>query len=297
MSKHSMPPGKNRPVRRAVIVILLSNIFVLVAACVGVAALGHRDGGPAISAQPEPQSGSAQSKTFTPPKNWPVTFKATFTGSKLDTKIWDTCYPWQQGGCTNYGNVTDEEQEWYLAGQDKISGGVLKLEAKREPTPGVNQQGDAKEYTCRSGMVTTYPGFNFKYGYIQVTGKIPFGKGLWPAFWLAAANEKWPPEIDILEHWHNQLFGSVYLHDLAGKRLGGHVQMPDLSSGWHTFGVDWTKNRLTWYYDGTQVFTTSTGVPQQAMYFLADLADDDASAGTCTGSLAIKSVEVWQPAA
>jgi beta-glucanase (GH16 family) len=71
--------------------------------------------------------------------------------------------------------------------------------------------------------------------------------------------------------------------------------MPALSAGWHTFGFYWTNTRLAWYYDGKQVFSASTGVPQQDMYFIANLAVDNASTGGCSGSLLIKSVKIWQP--
>jgi beta-glucanase (GH16 family) len=222
-------------------------------------------------------------------------FNGTFQDTQLNAQIWGTCYPWASDGCTNFGNTHDPDVEWYQAPQVQVSDGVLHLVAQREPTAGLNQQGDAKEYDCRSGMVTSYPSLRFKYGYVQVTAEIPFGKGLWPAFWLAAANEKWPPEVDILEHWGSDPAGTIYLHPLSGERQGGPVSMPGLATGWHTFGLYWSKTALTWYYDGVQVFTTSVGVPQQDMYFIANLAVDNASPGGCSGSLLLKSVMVWQP--
>jgi beta-glucanase (GH16 family) len=144
-------------------------------------------------------------------------------------------------------------------------------------------------------MVTTYPSFNFEYGYVQITANIPFAKGLWPALWLAASNKKWPPEIDMLEHWGTGPNGDAYLHPLTGARQGGAVTMPGLSAGWHTFGLYWTKTSLAWYYDGTKVFATSTGIPQQDMYLVANLAVDDAGPSGCSGSLLVKSVKVWLP--
>lgn len=240
-------------------------------------------------------SGSSASAA-TPPQAQGMTLKfdGTFPGTQLNTEAWGTCYPWASDGCTNYGNTEDPDLEWYQAPQDQVSGGVLHLIAQRVPTSGLDKQGAAKEYACRSGMVSSFPSLRFTYGYVQVTADIPFGKGLWPAFWLAAANEKWPPEVDILEHWGSEPSGAVYLHPLSGARQGGAVSMPNLSAGWHTFGLSWTKTTLTWYYDGTQVMTTSAGVPQQEMYFIANLADDNTSPGACSGSLLIKSVQVWQ---
>ena len=39
---------------------------------------------------------------------------------------------------------------------------------------------------------------SWKYGIFQITAKLPKGKHLWPAIWLAGY-KSWPPEIDILE--------------------------------------------------------------------------------------------------
>jgi beta-glucanase (GH16 family) len=295
--KHSTPPGETRSPKHA-IAIVVGILAVALAACVGVVAKNHFDHNTTTTNTAHATTKKAKvasAKPFTLPKSWALTFNSTFQGSQLNYRVWATCYPWTTDGCTNFGNTSDPEQEWYQASQDQVSGGSLHLVAQREPTPGLNKQGGPKTYACRSGMVTTYPSLNFKYGYVQVNAKIPFGKGLWPAFWLGATNQKWPPEVDIFEHWAGESYGKVYLHPVTGAREGGSVNMPALSAGWHTFGLYWTKTQLVWTYDGTQVFATSTGVPQQDMYLIANLADDNASPGSCTGSLLIKTVKVWQP--
>lgn len=240
------------------------------------------------------------------PSSWKLTFNSNFSGTsvkgKPNPKVWTTCYPWApSSGCTNYSNA-NAEQEWYQSSQVVVSGGVLHLVAKRAATKGTNAQGKPKEYSCRSGMVTTYKGFKFKYGFVQVTARLPFTTGMWPAFWLAAANEKYPPEIDILEHWGDASLSKLYLHPLSGVRQGAVYKAPTADTGWHTWRLYWTKSRLTWYYDGRATYTTTKGVPQQAMYFIADLADTnnvaaktDKPGGTCNNTLLIQSVKVWQP--
>lgn len=247
-----------------------------------------------------PQTGSPNTKSAKPaerltlPKSLRLIFDSTFSGSTLSSKVWATCFPWAKGGCTNYGNGSDPDQEWYQASQVKVQGGALHLIAQHKTAEGVARNGVKKKYYCRSGMITSYPSLRFKYGYIQIVANIPFSKGLWPALWLAAANKKWPPEIDILEHWGSLKNGRVYLHPKGGPRVGGAVSTPNLSKGWHTFTLAWTKKRLIWYYDGTQIFTATSNVPQQDMYLVANLADDSVSPGACSGTMLIKSVKVWQ---
>lgn len=243
--------------------------------------------------QPRAVNLSASAK-IEPPLSWKLTFNSGFTGNKLNKSTWGTCYPWAPNGCTNFGN-NGEEKEWYQASQAKVQNGILHLIAQRKPTAGLSQTKKPKEYACRSGMVTTYPGFHFTYGYVQVIARIPYGKGLWPALWLAAANGKWPPEIDLVEHWASDPVAKVYLHPTNGPRLGGPFKESNLSKGWHSFTLYWTKSRLTWYIDGRQLLTTSKNIPQQAMYLIANVASYDTSLGACSGTMLIKSVKVWQP--
>jgi beta-glucanase (GH16 family) len=88
----------------------------------------------------------------------------------------------------------------------------------------------------------------------------------------------------------------VYDHTIGTKYLGGAVPTPgNMSAGFHTYSLLWTKSRVTWYIDGVQVFTTSSYVPQQSMYFIANVADDSTAAGACNGTMQIQSVKVWQP--
>lgn len=138
-------------------------------------------------------------------------FTATFAGRKLDAAIWDTCYPWlSQSGCRNFGNAN--ETEWYLPSQVAISGDLLRLRARRQVTVGTTADGSSTTYDCRSGMITSYPGFRFTYGYLQIIARIPSSPGLWPALWLDPASLKWPPEMDLIESWGDGEYAGSFFH-------------------------------------------------------------------------------------
>ena len=248
---------------------------------------------PSPSHPPRPAASTDTPPGVTGP-GWQLAFNAGFSGSALDSQLWQTCYPWagSGAGCTNYGNP---EYEWYLPGQVQVADGALSLTASRLPTPGQTQLGAAQEYACRSGMVTTNGSFNFEYGYVQVQARVPMGTGLWPGLWLAASDLNWPPEIDIMEHWSSYPFYGVYLHPLGGSTIESHVPVPDLGA-WHTYAVSWEPNQLTWYVDGEQIFSTSEYVPHQLMYFIANVAESDQPTATegCEGTMLIRSVKIWQ---
>jgi beta-glucanase (GH16 family) len=241
-----------------------------------------------------PSAGTAQAQPSVP-AGWNLAFNSDFSGSALDTSVWATCYYWAgSNGCTNYGN-NGTEKEWYLPSQVQVSDGALHLVAQHEATDGTTANGQPESYSCRSGMVTTNPGFNFEYGLVQIVASIPYGNGLWPALWLAASNHAWPPEIDLLEHWESQANVGIYLHPSDGIRQGGRFPLAtNLSAGLHTFTLSWTPTRLTWWYDGAEVFTTTTDIPQQAMYIVANVADTSTAASSCSGTMLIQSVKVWQ---
>jgi beta-glucanase (GH16 family) len=251
----------------------------------------------AVSRPRADQSGSAGTavRPAAVPAGWRLTFDARFRGSRLDTSVWATCYPWMDlpAGCRNFGN---RELEWYLPGQVRVSGGALHLVARHIRTAGRSRTGAPKMYFCRSGMVTSYPGFRFRYGYLQAVARIPRGAGLWPALWLAAANLRWPPEIDLLEHWgRRRRVNGVFFHPAGGPRVAAWPITADLAIGWHTFGLLWTRSRLTWYIDGRPVLSVHRHIPHQLMYFVADLADYWLPrTGACHGQLLIKSVRAWQ---
>ena len=197
-------------------------------------------------------------------------------------------------------DFSNPESEWYQASQVRVYGGALHLISKktRTPTAGLDRYGVPKEYSCRSGMVTSHPGFNFKYGYIQVTAQFPDDAGLWPALWLAASDLSWPPEIDLLEHWGApRNTTGVFFHPVSGPRPADHVSPGTLFKSWHTFGVLWTATQVAWYIDGKLILTVRQHIPHQKMYLVADVAHYTQKHGgstSCNGTMRIRSVSVWQ---
>jgi beta-glucanase (GH16 family) len=265
---------------------------VAVVACAVVAGCTytpHPAATPTVHRQPPPGYASSLGS------RWSLTFDAGFTGSKLNSSVWGTCYPWQSpSGCTNFGNA---EYEWYVPAQDQVYGGALHLVPERTPTQGLASDGKPKEYQYRSGMVTTYPSYSFTYGYVQVVARIPYGSGLWPALWMLPANLQWPPEIDIIEHYGDSPVSWQHLHSPTYPTQMAFDFTPNLSGGWHTFGLYWSPQAVIWFIDGQRVFDDVHAIPRQPMYLLADLAvyqQVQSGWDASSDSLAIQSVSVWQ---
>jgi beta-glucanase (GH16 family) len=234
---------------------------------------------------------------------WHLRFNARFAGTSLNTKIWQTCFPWihRGAGCTNDGNY---QLQWFLPSQVHVSHGILSLGAKDERTIGLGPHKKRKVYDCRSGMVDTNPGLNFTYGVVQVVAKISGPKGMWPALWLAASNRQWPPEIDVMEHWfgfHHDtalIFHARIAHRprwMRPPKISVWPVTANLAIGWHTYTIVWTRTSLTFFIDGQVRLIARQHIPHQRMYFEADLADEmNPRWGGCSGSLELRSVKVWQ---
>lgn len=113
-----------------------------------------------------------------------------------------------------------------------------------------------------SGRVNSQRKFNFKYGRIEASIKLPkTANGLWPAFWMMGDNDKqWPAcgEIDILEMGERQgilngtteTFYNTAIHygtDLASHRqeyLAANFAHSLQDGEYHTYKLEWTENNL-----------------------------------------------------
>jgi beta-glucanase (GH16 family) len=279
---------------------------------------------PTAKVTPQPSSTSTASSTPAPTQtpapqptpylkqnfgtSWSLIFDDEF--NHADPSKWNTCYWWDNNGCTNSGN---KELEWYLPSNVEINKNALVLIADKRGVQG----SDGKYYNYTSGMVTTgrigentsIPvKFGFKYGFAEIRAIVPVEKGLWPAFWMLPVNNKSRPEIDVME----VIGGSpntvnVTLHGLQadGAKLdhgSAWSGQSDLSQGYHTYAVDWEPDHIAWYVDGVEIYryTDAKNIPSEPMYLLLNLAvggywpgNPDANT-TFPSYFTIDYVRVWQ---
>ena len=132
-----------------------------------------------------------------------------------------------------------------------------------------------RRYT--SGLITTKYSFSQLYGVFEIRARVPKGRGFWPGFWLLPSDSSWPPEIDALEVLGDETTKLyVSAHSKAeGEHAasGGEVPVPDLSSDFHRYTVEWQKDFIRWYLDGVEIERTATPADMhKPMYLLANLA-------------------------
>lgn len=86
----------------------------------------------------------------------------------------------------------------------KAERGILEIRA--EPVPAALRP-LLQDLPYMSGIITSRKSLLQRYGYFEITAKLPAGQGLWPAFWLLSPGQ-WPPEIDVLEYLGGRPGGS-----------------------------------------------------------------------------------------
>lgn len=133
----------------------------------------------------------------------------------------------------------------------KIENGMLKITAIKESFMG-------SDYT--SARITTKGKFEQKYGRIEARIQMPWGKGLWPAFWMLGANSEtvsWPQcgEVDIMEYLGNKptsVFGTVHGPGYSGSDAITKTYTLSNSrfdTDFHIFGIEWGENYINYYVD------------------------------------------------
>ncbi|WP_299366274.1 glycoside hydrolase family 16 protein [Winogradskyella sp.] len=166
-------------------------------------------------------------------------------------------------GIPGWGNnelqyYTDRPENVVVEYDDEAENGYLKITALREDFEGA-------AYT--SGRIITQidpgtgNGFEQQYGRFEARIKLPWGKGLWPAFWLLGNDcdeNPWPNcgEIDIMEYLGDEptvVFGSVHGPGYnAGDSVSKDYELQNsrFDDEFHVFGVEWSPNRINFYVDG-----------------------------------------------
>ena len=160
-------------------------------------------------------------------------------------------------GASGWGN---NESQYYTDRRDNsyVTDGTLKIVAKKEAF-------SSSQYT--SARLLSKGKYSFKYGKVEVRAKIPAGVGTWPAIWMLGDNidtVSWPDcgEIDIMEHkGKDQGVTSSAIHNRSGYDDTPYVyflnRVNDVSTNFHTYGMNWTKDKIEFFVDDVVHYTYS----------------------------------------
>ena len=181
-------------------------------------------------------------------QQWNLVWSDEFDGTVIKDSNWT-----HEIGGNGWGNnelqyYTDRDTNSY------VSNGYLVIQALEENYSAWN-------YT--SARLKSQGKKFFKYGKILARIKLPYGQGIWPAFWMLGESFPvvgWPDcgEIDIVElvggpTGDNTVYGTAHWEDANGQ----HAQYGNsytLSSGifadsFHLFSITWDDQKIRWFVD------------------------------------------------
>ena len=173
---------------------------------------------------------------------------------------------------TGSGGWGNNELQYYTSRPENaiVQGGVLKIIALKE-----NYLGSA--YT--SARLLSKNKYSFKYGRIEVRAKFPTGVGTWPAAWMLGDNigtVGWPAcgETDIVEHLGrdlNKIYGTLHYPGRSGGNANGAtIMIPDATTAFHIYAVEWSATSIKIYVDAQLYHTVanSTALPFNQNFFI-----------------------------
>jgi beta-glucanase (GH16 family) len=187
-------------------------------------------------------------------KAWTLVWSDEFdgaNGSLPDAAKWNL----ETGG----GGWGNNELEYYTKRPQNahLQDGMLVIQALKETYTGP----DNVKRNYISARLNTAGRYELTYGRVEARLKVPYGQGLWPAFWMLGNNAGqagWPGcgEIDIMENIgrepsmvHGTLHGPNYSGTSgigASYSLAGGQRFAD---DFHTFVVEWELNVIRFYVD------------------------------------------------
>jgi beta-glucanase (GH16 family) len=112
---------------------------------------------------------------------------------------------------------------------------------------------------------------SWQHGLFEFSAKVEKGQGTGPAVLLWPADNSWPPEIDLLEAPdanRQGMYFTVHWKDNEGNHVQKSYKFADVdASQWHTYGLEWEKNKLVFYVDGVKKQEHYEGDPNMKMGF------------------------------
>src|SRR5579863_4588411 len=185
---------------------------------------------------------------------WKLVWSDEFNGpngSSVDPSKWVFDLGGKGWGNQELESYTNRPQNVYLRD------GNLVIQARQENYTGAD--GVSRNHT--SARLKTAGKFSQTYGRFEARIRIPFGQGLWPAFWMLGddfGKIGWPAagEIDIMENIgkepstvHGTIHGPGYSGDGG---IGAPYTLPGnrrFADDFHIYAIEWEPDTIRFYVD------------------------------------------------
>ncbi|HRX10577.1 MAG TPA: family 16 glycosylhydrolase [Draconibacterium sp.] len=162
------------------------------------------------------------------------------------------------------GKIANNELQYYTSKRlenARIEDSVLIIEARKEKYSGA-------DYT--SARIVSRGIGDWKFGKVEISAKVPTGKGTWPALWMMPTYSEyggWPRsgEMDIMEYIGvepQNLFYTVHFEGTNGSGhqsngSGGVKRIANPFNQFIKYTMIWTPDKIEWYANDVKYHTYS----------------------------------------
>lgn len=189
-----------------------------------------------------------------------VVWNDEFNGTKLDST------KWHNEGATGAGGYGNRELQNYQMDYCEVKDGNLIIKPQFEYNPTTKKVLNNKIYSTK---LWTKDKYSFTYGKVEFRAKMPKGQGTWAACWMLGNQSNygaWPKcgEIDVLEttsDWSKTIIPqSIHCQKFNGMPTSSgnkyeHTTVSTATSEYHTYGIIWTAQEITFTIDGKETWT------------------------------------------
>lgn len=182
-----------------------------------------------------------------------VKFKNLVIQDEFDTDGAPNTNLWNYDIGTGQNGWGNNELQFYTNRSKNVTvqNGYMIITAHKESYNG-------SSYT--SARLLTKGKFEQTYGRFEARMRLPWGQGIWPAFWMLGADidtNPWPGagEIDIMEYRGQNpsiVLGTVHGPGYsAGESISKSYTLKNdrFDTGFHVFGIEWGPNYVNFYVD------------------------------------------------
>lgn len=235
-----------------------------------------------------------QGDAYQPGPDWQLVWSDEFEDDTLDPAKWTRQVVEAGRFNKEWQRYTDSSANAY------IDGCCLVIKAIHE-----SDAHGPDQYT--SARLHTLPENGWKYGKIAARIQLPYGQGIWPAFWMLGANidenggdTPWPQsgEIDILEMYGSRdnavVEANIHYAGKTGRHanmgaVGTRLEQGKFADNFHVFEIEWDADQIQWFVDGDRFASTSVSSDEfsefhKPFFILLNIAVGGRSAGRVDGT-------------
>lgn len=240
------------------------------------------------AAAQRPAQGPKTTEAFVPEKaGYRLVWQDEFEGTKLDPTKW------------KMRGVGPRGPSYVSPDAVKLKDGYLWLYAM--------QQGDK----LLASAVGTQGLFMPKYGYFECRAQVQKSAGVWGAFWIQSSEiakgedpAVYGAEIDIMECFR-KLGTDIVSHNVhwaygpnQKSTRGMQSTLKGLGTGFHTFGLEWTPDKYTFFVDGLKFYEVTQGISRIEEYLILSMEypnnPEEIARTLFPDAFVVDYVKVWQ---